>query len=203
MTSSQDPNQPGQPGTPQPDWGPLPPATPPTWGTPPPGYPPQPGYPAQPGYPPQPGWGPPQGYPPPGYPPQAGYAPGWGPQGWGPPPQRSRKGCWIGVIAAVVVLGIIGLLVVSCARTLGPALTTGTAIENNSGGRITNVSYNWYNGTGSFSITVAPGIGSEEGRTIACQVVKPTLKGTQFEGTHFVIFDQTGYQLASDLTACP
>jgi hypothetical protein len=76
-------------------------------------------------------------------------------------------------------------------------------MENNSSGRITNVNYNWSNGTGTFRITVANGIGAEEGRAIACQVVKPSLKGTQFENTSFVIYDQAGYQLATDQTPCP
>jgi len=199
MTAPQDPNQPSAPGPagePAPGWGAPPPETAPGWAAPQPGWgsaqpPPQPGYPPQPGWgTPQPGWGTPQ--------------PGWGPQpGWPPPPARSsKKGCWIAVIAGVVVLGIIGLLVVSCALTLGPALSTGMAIQNNSGGRITSVEYNWVNGTGTYNITVRPGVAAEEARQIACQVVRPTLKGTQFENTHFVIYAWNGYLLASDLSSC-
>jgi hypothetical protein len=208
MTSPQDPNRPGwaAPQDPnRPGW-----AAP--QGNPPQVYPPQqPGW----GAPPaayQPGWGGPQGNPPQGYPPQQ---PGWGaPQG-SPPPQwgsgapqgwnsqsgsSNKKGC---LIAAVVVMALVGFLVVGCAVTLVPALMTGMSIENASNGEITNVSYDWNNGTGVFSITVAAGVSSEEASRLACQVVKPHLKGTQYENTHFVIYDQSGYQLITDQTTCP
>jgi hypothetical protein len=202
MTSPQDPNQPGwaSPQDPnQPGW-----ASPP--GNPPQGYPPQqPGWgpPQQPGWgpPQQPGWGPPQQ---PGWGPPQGNQPQWGsgaPQGWNSQSGSSnRKGC---LIAVVVVVALIGVLVVGCAVTLLPALTTGMAIENASGGKITSMSYNWNNGTGEFTFTVAAGVSAEEARTIVCQVVEPKLKGTQFQGTHFLIVDQGGYELASDQTTCP
>jgi hypothetical protein len=163
--------------------------------------------PSQPGWaaPQPPQWGAPQGSPPPQWgAPQGSQPPQWGtgaPQGWNSQSGSSnKKGCLIGVI---VVMALIGVLVVGCAVTLLPALTTGMAIENASGGKITSVNYDWNNGTGKFTITVAAGVSAEEARTIVCQVVEPKLKGTQFQGTHFVIVDQGGYELASDQTTCP
>ena len=209
MTSPQDPNRSDQPadqGWGQPPQGQPPQGSPPDWGA-----PQQPGW----GAPPVangPGWGAPQGYPPQGYPPQQ---PGWGaPQGsqppqWGTSAQpgwssrsggSNKKGC---LIAAVVVIELVGALVVGCAVTLVPALMTVMSIENASNGEITNVSYNWTNGTGRFTITVAAGITADEARTLACQVVKPHLNGTQYANTQFVILDQSGYQLATDQTPCP
>jgi hypothetical protein len=195
MTSPQDPSQPGQPpqggySPQQPGWGAPPAANQPGWGAP-QGYQPQGGYP-----PPaanQPGWGAPQGPPPPQW--GSGAPQGWSSQSGG----SNKKGC---LIAAVVGLALIGALVVGCAVTLVPALMTGMSIENASNGEITNVSYNWNNGTGTFTSTVANGVGAEEAGRLACQVVEPKLKGTQYENTHFVIVDESGSQLATEQT-CP
>ena len=194
MTSPQDPSQPGQAPQgdyppQQPDWGAPPAANQPGWAAPPPPAANQPGWGAQ--QPPQ--WGAPQGSQPPQW--GSGAPQGWSSQSGG----SNKKGC---LIAAVVVLALIAALVVGCAVTLVPALMTGMSIENASNGEITNVSYNWNNGTGTFTITVAAGIGAEEAGRLACDVVEPKLKGTQYENTHFVIVDESGSQLATEQT-CP
>lgn len=194
MTSPQDPSQPGQPpqggySPQQPGWGAPPAANQPGWAAPPPPAANQPGWGAQ----QQPQWGAPQGSQPPQW--GSGAPQGWSSQSGG----SNKKGC---LIAAVVVLALIAALVVGCAVTLVPALMTGMSIENASNGEITNVSYNWNNGTGTFTITVAAGIGAEEAGRLACDVVEPKLKGTQYENTHFVIVDESGSQLATEQT-CP
>jgi len=94
-----------QPGYPQQQGYPQQPGYPPQQG-----YPQQPEYPQQPGYPPQPplaGYPPPQpGYPSQGYP-QQGPPPIYGQPPvvpMGPPPKRSRKGLWISLSVAGVLL---------------------------------------------------------------------------------------------------
>ncbi len=189
-------------GSGNPDQGTPPPGapqgTPPggaPWGTPPQGPPPQ-GTP--PGYP--------QGYPP-NLPPPPGWGqPGWGQPGWPPQPRRSNKGC---IIAAIVGLVLVGVLVVSCvallAINLGPGVAKALEIQNASGGQVSGVMYNINNGHAEFQITLSSSVADPQtvGPQLACNVVRPALRGSQFENTDFVIFDSRGFMVASNLTPCP
>jgi hypothetical protein len=216
MTTPQDPNQPAQPGQPgastpgdpsapgwaqpasTPPWGAPPPAAP-AWGAPPPT---QPGW-GAPQQPAQPGWGAPQQPGQPGWgaspPPQQ-----WGQPGWNAQPAKSnRKGCWIGlIIVLLVVLVGGGGCVYLVATKIGPAISTELSIQSNSGGEIASGNYNWNNGVGVFTFTAANGVTQAEARDLACRVVKPALKGTQFENTHFVIYGSYGDYLADETTPC-
>jgi hypothetical protein len=88
------------------------------------------------------------------------------------------------------------------ANTVGPAIGTELAIQSSSGGQITSGNYNWNNGVGVFTFTAAPGVTQTQARDLACRVVKPALKGTQFENTHFVIYSAYGDWLADETTSC-
>jgi hypothetical protein len=157
------------------------------------GAPPAPNQPAQPGWgaPPQPAWG---------QPPQ----PAWGQPGWNAQPAKSnQKGCLIALaIFLIVALVGVGGCVYLVASTIGPGLSTALTIQSNSGGQITSVNYNWNNGVGTFKIVVAGGVTQAQARDLACTVVKPALKGTQFENTHFVIYSPYGDWLADETTSC-
>lgn len=200
MTSPQDPSQPSQPdqpGTSGPGapagqgWGQQP-QTPP-WGAPTPAG--------------QPGWGasPPATPPAWGTPPVPPQQPGWGPpQGWAPPPAKSkRKGCLV-ALAVVLIVALLGVggCVYLVATTIGPAIGTELTIQSNSGGQIASGNYNWNNGVGVFTFTAASGVTQAQARDLACRVVKPALRGTQFENTHFVIYSAYGDWLADETTPC-
>ena len=101
-----------------------------------------------------------------------------------------------------MVVAVICLAVVGCVVTLGPAIGPTVAIMNDSGGRVRSVNYYWLNGTDRFDIVAAPGIGPDRGAEIACQVVRPGLKGTKYEHTHFFVFDWVGDVIATDQTPC-
>jgi hypothetical protein len=103
-------------------------------------------------------------------------------------------------VAAVIAL--IGMLVVGCVALLWPALDASQKIQQNSNGQVSSVNYQWYNGTGEFRIWLAPGVPNTEGRHVACEVVRPTLNGTQFENTNFTIFGNDGLVAADERTSC-
>jgi hypothetical protein len=142
---------------------------------------------------------PPGGQWPPGYGPQPGAYPGWSNQ----PPRRRGRGCLIVALAllAALVIGVGGCtwLVVN---KVAPAITLEMSIQERSAGELQTGSYNWSNGVGTFTFRLAPGVTTEEGRTLACTVIKPALKGTDFEGDRFVIYDEYGTAVASDRTPC-
>jgi hypothetical protein len=199
MTTPEGPTG-SQPASPQPSA--IPPSQP-GWAA----LPPQPGAvpPPPPGY--QPGWG----APPPqqtwGGPPPPGYQPAWGQSGWPPPQQptshKARNGCLIGCGAAVAVLiALIVVVAIVAAQLLGPALDTSMKIQQNSHGQVSSSSYQWTNGVGEFRIWLAPGVPNSQGDDVACNVVRPTLKGTKFEGTNFVIFGNNGRVVADETTPC-
>jgi hypothetical protein len=134
-----------------------------------------------------------------GYGPQPGAYPGWSNQ----PPRRRGRGCIIAVLVFLVaiVIGVGGCtwLVVD---KVAPAVALEMSIRDRSSGEIQNVSYNWTNGVGTFTFSLAPGVSTEEGRNLACKVVRPALKGTEFEGDRFVIYDDYGTAVAIDRTPC-
>jgi len=205
MTESQGPNQsgPGQgaapdrpgPNAPQPGWPP-----PAGWSPagPQPGWQPGPNAP-QPGWQtgpntPQPGWPPPAGWPP------TGPQPGWQPGSSQAPHSSNRRGC---LVAVLLVVGLIAVLVVGCAVTIGPAVFKSLEITNDSNGLVTSTDYNWFNGQSEFRVHMAPSVPASEGPYIACSVVRPALRGSKFEGTRFEVVDTFGDVVATDQTSCP
>jgi hypothetical protein len=88
------------------------------------------------------------------------------------------------------------------ATKLGPAIGTELSIQSNSGGEIVSGNYNWNNGIDAFTFTAANGVTQAQARDLACRVVKPALKGTQFESSHFVIYSSYGAWLADETTPC-
>jgi hypothetical protein len=55
---------------------------------------------------------------------------------------------------------------------------------------------------GEFRIQLAPGVTASQARDVACNVVRPTLQGTKFDGTNFVIVSDRGFVLADETTTC-
>jgi hypothetical protein len=173
MTTPQDPNQPA---------GGTPPPAPniPGWGAPPP---------QQPGWgQPQPGWGQPQ--------------PGWGQSGWGaaPPPKRSnRRGCLIAILVVFILL-VIG--VGGCTYLVWPYVQMDLKLMQDVGtDRVSSVSFNVTNGHQTWVIHLQPGHESEAA-SIACGVVGPDLRDSQFRNDDFQIVDSNGNVLATNATPC-
>jgi hypothetical protein len=93
-------------------------------------------------------------------------------------------------------------LVVASLSLLGPAVDVGMKIRQNSNGEISSVNYQWYNGVGEFRIWLAPGVPNTRAPYLACEVVRPALEGTSFEGTKFTIYGNDGRKAASQETPC-
>ncbi len=148
-----------------------------------------------------PSWAPPPGYSPTAWSPQ----PAWWQPGGTPPPTapKNRNGCLIGCLVAVgIAIVLIVALVVAGFSLLGPAMDVGMKIQQDSNGEISNVSYQWYNGVGEFRIWLAPGVPNTRAPYLACEVVRPALEGTKFEGTDFTIFGNDGRPAANHKTPC-
>jgi hypothetical protein len=217
MTSPQDPNQPVEPGASAPGdaapqgWGQPPQASTP-WGAPPPDAS-QPGWaapppPAQPGWgapPPaaQPGWGQPPAAPQGWGQPPAGGQPGWGqPQpGWGQPPQKKGHGC---LIAFLIVLAVIVVGAGSCTVLALPYIQTIVKLQQDLGTRDSSISFNNTNGNMTWVIHLSPGNDSQaDAAIIACTIVRPDLRGTQFSNSDFELIDSDGFLVADNNTVCP
>ncbi len=154
----------------------------------------------------QPGWGqPPGGYG--GY----GTYPGqwaWNGSSWvwvaaPPAPPRSflarhRVALVLGAFALVVVLVIGG-----CVALLLPSAMAVVNIERNSGGRIVNVQISSGTDGQAIHVYTAAGVGASEGQDLACNVVRPAIKGTALESYQFEIIDTTGRVIATQDTSCP
>ena len=163
-----------------------------------------------PGQPGQPSWAPRPGYDQSAWQPMPAWQQTFDPrmrQAWPPPPQpvsRSRRnGCLIAIVAA---FGLVAVLVGGCvylvASTLGPALDVSMKITANSDGQVQTTSYSWYNGVGDFYVRLAPDVPDSAGPSVACNVVRPTLKGTKFEDERFEVYDWYGYLVADWRTPC-
>ena len=221
MTSPQDPNQPVDPGAPaagdaapqgwgqppqtpapwgapppdagQPGWGAPPPAAQPGWGAPPPPPAAQPGWGAPPPAAAQPGWGQPT----------AGGQPGWGqPQpGWGQPPKKGGHG-WL--IAFLIVLAVLVVGVGGCTVFALPYIQTTVKLQQDLTGKVSNISFNNTNGNMTWVIHLEAGHDSaSEATDIACNTIRPDLKGTQFANSDFELIDSEGYLVADNNTVCP
>jgi hypothetical protein len=165
---------------------PAPPqAQPQRWDQPPTGYPQYPGY-AQ-------------------YPAQQSGSPYW--PAWPPPPQpiskAGRNGCLLGcgIAMAAFALLVVGVIALT-ATILFPAISTSQQITDASGGQVRYTSYSWYNGVGEFSVFLAQDVPDSAGAQVACQVVRPTVRGTRFEGDHFAVYNNDGYLVADWRTPC-
>ena len=177
MSSPQDPNQPPQsPPSPQP-WG-APSPDQPGWAAPPPN---QPGWGA-----PPPAWGAPQGY----------QQPGWGP----PPVKRKSHGCLIGCLV-VLVLFVVG--VGACTVAIYPSASAMIRMYSDLGPLTKSVEMNTINGQTVIVIELAPGHETEQDAVhIACDIVRPDIRGTWFANASFEIIDSNGDVLADDTTPC-
>jgi hypothetical protein len=114
-----------------------------------------------------------------------------------------RNGCLIGCGAAVLgAMVLVAIVIVAASQLLGPALDVSSKIQQNSNGQVINTSYSWYNGVGEFQILLAPGTTPSQARDIACQIVRPALRGTKFEGTKFEELRADGWILADETTPC-
>jgi hypothetical protein len=129
--------------------------------------------------------------------------------GWGQPPawysaprpasHTLRNGC---LIALVAVAALIGLGVASCVVVLMPAMDTAMKIRDDSHGLVRSASYQWNNGTGEFYLWLETGVPDSAGRDVACHIVRPALKGSQFEYTKFEVIDSRGLVIADERTPC-
>ena len=162
--------------------------------------PPQPGPPgpaAPPGLPPAP----PASTAPPGTPPNATW-PGGPPSSWNAPtePRRSSRRRWVigcGVLLLLVIVGI-GACTVLFVRSFG----TGLSVVVASGGEIET--FREFTGTAGTTVTfqAARGIDIADGPRLACEVIKPTLEGTELEDVDWVLVNRAGDVIASDETDC-
>jgi hypothetical protein len=187
MSSPQDPNQPLQPLQP---WGAPPSPDQPGWAAPP--QPNQTGW-AAPPPPNQPGWGAP--------PPPMGAPTGYGQPGWPPAPaKRNNHGCLIGCLV-VFVLFVFG--VGACTVAVYPTASAMVRMTVDLGPRTTGVHFNTDNGQTVIVIELAPGYENEQdAKDIACNIVRPDIRGTWFSNARFEIIDSNGDILADDTTPC-
>jgi hypothetical protein len=159
---------------------------------------------------PQPPAGPPPAPPaPPAAPPPAlGSTPGaWpsadpGATGWQTPPapSRSRRNWVIGCLVLVVVLVVgVGACTVLALRSFGPA----GAVLVESSGEIDAFNVQTFNGQTEIVFTAARGIDEADGPRLACQVIGPTLAGTDLDGTDWVLVNRAGDAIATNETPCP
>jgi len=124
-----------------------------------------------------------------------------------PPKEGRRIGCVGGCLIALA-LGVAGLVVVvvlamtTLTSTVGPALVVAEHMQTGSKGEIRSVTFNSFNGVGTFDIRLAPNVDPAEAARLACGLVRQSLSGTQFAEDHFAIYNSDGYLVADWRTAC-
>ena len=135
----------------------------------------------------------------------AGY---WSQPKWTPdePPRPSHArrngwllGCGTGLFA---VIAIVVALVLSAAELARPGMDLSSKIEQSSHGQVRSSTYQSNNGVGEFVVWLAADVPADGARDVACNVVRPTLKGTEFEGARFQIRDNRGWLVADQNTPC-
>jgi hypothetical protein len=77
------------------------------------------------------------------------------------------------------------------------------ALAEGGRGRIGETRFESTNGHVAFEIRLSAAVPDAQGAEIACQVVRPALKGTPFEGAPFRIYGNAGAVVADDSTPCP
>ena len=104
-------------------------------------------------------------------------------------------GC--GLLLLLLVLGV-GACTVFFVRSLG----SGFSVIANSGGAIETFSVVSANGRTRITFQAARGIDVEDGPRLACDVIKPTLAGSELAGADWVLVNRAGDVIASDETPC-
>jgi len=152
--------------------------------------------PATPPGPPPPPLGPPPGaWPPP--------TPGPGGAGWVPPgaarPASRRR--W--VIGCLVLLLVLVVAAAGCIALVWRGVGGAVEVVASSHGQID--SFNVYTGTSGTTIrfTAARGVDTSDGPRLACEIVRPTLAGTDLADASWIIVSRAGDFIASSGTPCP
>jgi hypothetical protein len=108
------------------------------------------------------------------------------------------------VIATSVLGGVlICVLVAGCVLTVAPALGTSIKIVADSGGQVRDVAHESWWSSEKFRVYLAPGVADSEGPDVACRIVWPALRGSQFEKTPFEVYGNAGNVVADNRTPCP
>lgn len=118
---------------------------------------------------------------------------------WTPPPEarpgsgrRRVLGC--GLLAVIVVAAI--------AFVVWRSLGTGLAVVAASGGDIERFQAFSNGAATTVTFQAARGIDLPDGPRLACQVVRPTLVGTDWALAKWTIVNRAGDMIASDATPC-
>jgi DNA-binding CsgD family transcriptional regulator len=112
-----------------------------------------------------------------------------------------------GIAAGIAASALIVALVVGLIATVGPSLGMELKIINDSGGLVRGVDHDWFgppwvSGSDEFRVHMAPGVADSQGQYVACRIVRPALEGSQFESTHFKVYDWSWKLVADDRTLC-
>jgi hypothetical protein len=102
------------------------------------------------------------------------------------------------VLLLLVIVGI-GACTLLVVRNFG----AGFGVIANSAGDITTFSANSVNGRTTITFEAARGIDVEDGEFLACEVIKPTLAGSDLASADWVLVTPAGDVLATDETPCP
>ena len=128
--------------------------------------------------------------------------PGGPPSSWNAPaaPRRSSRRRWVigcGLLLLLVIVGI-GACTVLFVRSFG----TGLSVVAASGGQIET--FRVFTGNTGTTVTfqAARGIDGADGPRLACEVIEPTLEGTELEDADWVLVNRAGDVIASDETDC-
>lgn len=136
---------------------------------------------------------------PPSAPPYVGQSPA--PASWapGPAPRRSRRrwviGC--GLLLLLLVVGVGG-----CTLFFVRSLGSGFSVIANSGGDIETFSAVTANGHTLITFQARRGLDVEDGPRLACEVIKPTLAGSELAGAEWVLVNRAGDVMASNEIPC-
>jgi hypothetical protein len=121
--------------------------------------------------------------------------------GWNAPPPRpaSRKRWLIGCLVLVIVL-VIG--VAGCAVFFVRSFGSAGEVVLASDGRIDQFNVRSINGVTHVTFWAARGIDAAEGPALACDVIVPSLSGTELASADWVLLNRAGDVIATDETPC-
>src|SRR5829696_754399 len=136
--------------------------------------------------------------PPPPATPQAPIT-AWTPAPAAPAGRHSRRNWAIGCVVLLVVL-VVG--VASCSFVLFKSFGAAGAVLAASGGEIDRFNVQTFNGVTETTFWAARGVDESDGPRIACEIIGPTLAGSDLAGTRWYLVNRAGDVIASNETAC-
>jgi hypothetical protein len=114
-----------------------------------------------------------------------------------PPPTRRRF-----LLGFVAILAAIVLAVGSCTVVFLLVARNANAVVEASGGRITHFSVFANGPFTTITFVAARGIDLPDGPALACKVVRPVLKRTDWAAARWTLVNRAGDVMASDQTPC-